>query len=244
MVYCDAPTTVARIPSTGASTGTPHCAVRASTRPREERTEVAEVFRLPAVDVLGHAARKRERFGSPRLAQRRQPQKARGFAACDATPHGFEQAVGHALRDPPALILGEAAAEGNLHSSLGGEPAAGLLDPRHPTGLVEADDARADVGRGQVDDLAALADGDLRRAAPDVDVHHPPAVADRTGHRAGAEGGQRRLEPIAGAHRHELAGLLREELADRAGVPAPNRDAGEDERPGVDGVGILPCSPY
>ena len=60
----------------------------------------------------------------------------------------------------------------------------------------------------------------------------------------GAEGGQRRLEPIAGAHRHELAGLLREELADRAGVPAPNRDAGEDERPGVDGVGILPCSPY
>jgi len=49
-----------------------------------------------------------------------------------------------------------------------------------------------------------------------------------------AVGRERRLERVSRAQRHELARLRREQLADRAGVRAPHRDPGEDQRPGID----------
>ena len=119
-----------------------------------------------------------------RASQRRQPQKARGFAACDATPHGFEQAVGHALRDPPALILGEAAAE-EISSSLGGEPAAAssIRAPDRPSKQM----TRAPMSAAVRSTISPPSQTAIFDVPPHVDVHHPPAVADRTGHRAGAE---------------------------------------------------------
>ena len=42
------------------------------------------------------------------------------------------------------------------------------------------------------------------------------------------------FKTVAGTHRHELAGLAREKLADRPGIAPRNRDAGENKRAGVD----------
>ncbi len=85
---------------------------------------------------------------------------------------------------------------------------------------------------------AVGADGDLGRAAADVHVHDGRLVADRARDRAGPVGRQDRLEAVAGAHRHQLARLPREQLADLARIAAAHRDPGEDQRAGVDLVGI------
>jgi len=97
-----------------------------------------------------------------------------------------------------------------------------------------------------LDDLARLAHGDLGSSAADIDVHDPGGFADRACTSPRAERGESRLERIARAHRYELAGLGGEQLADRAGVAAPDGDAREDQgarvdRPGVDsGEPVLP----
>src|SRR6266571_4236075 len=81
------------------------------------------------------------------------------------------------------------------------ESFAGRLDANDASTFVEAHEARAHVERGEIDHLAAGAYGDLRGAAADVDVHHGRVVADRARNRAGAVGGERRLQIVAGAHR-------------------------------------------
>ena len=129
--------------------------------------------------------------------------------------------------------------------SFGAEAAAGLLDAHDPAVRLETDEPRADIERGEVDDLAVGADRDLGGAAADVDVHHPALVADRARHRARAVGRHHRLQAVAGADRDQPAGLPREQFADRARVAPLHRDAGQDQRAGVDlvridlGVGVL-----
>ena len=88
------------------------------------------------------------------------------------------------------------------------------------------------------DHLALGADRDLGGAAADVDVHHRRVVADRARHRARAVGRHHGLQAVAGADRDELAGLPGKQLADGARIAPAHRDAGEDQRAGVDLVGI------
>ena len=119
------------------------------------------------------------------------------------------------------------------------EAAAGLLQPgdaaaadrcrraAHPTSTAVIGDHRA-----------VVAHRDFRGAAADVDIHHRAAVADRAGDRAGTVGRHHGLQIVAGADRDELAGLAGEQFADPPRVAAPHRDPGEDQRAGVDLVGI------
>src|SRR5581483_5397359 len=92
-------------------------------------------------------------------------------------------------------------------AGLDGEAASGLLDALDAAVRAEGDDARADVDRGRLDQLARLAHRDLRGAAADVDVHHARRLADRARGGARAEGRERGLERVARAHGDELAGL-------------------------------------
>jgi hypothetical protein len=55
-----------------------------------------------------------------------------------------------------------------------------------------------------------------------------------------AVGGEHRLHVVAGGRADELAAELGEELADRLGVLAPQRFAGEDHRAGIDVVRMQP----
>ena len=103
---------------------------------------------------------------------------------------------------------------------------------------LKADQPRADIDRGDVLHLAVGADRDLRGAAADIDIHHHAFVADRARRGARAVGRHHGFQAVAGAHRDELAGLLGEQFADGARVLALHRDAGEDQRAGVDLVGI------
>ena len=72
--------------------------------------------------------------------------------------------------------------------------------------------------------------------AADVDIHHRARSLGQ-GHGAGAMRRHQRLQRIARADRHELAGLGREDLADRPRVGAPGGHARQNERAGVDLVG-------
>ncbi len=123
-------------------------------------------------------------------------------------------------------------------AKLGGEAAPGFLDANDPAVVVDADEPRADIDSGEVDHLAAGADRDLGGAAADVDVHHSRLVADRARDRARAIGRHHGLEIVAGRDRDHLAGLAGEQFTDLAGVAAAHCDAGEDQRAGVDLVGI------
>ena len=109
-----------------------------------------------------------------------------------------------------------------------------LLDPRDAPRRIEADEPRPDIDGGQIDHAALAADRNLRGAAADVDIHDRGAVADRARHRARPIGRHHGLQIVAGRDRDHLAGLRREQLADLARVAAAHRDAGQDQRAGVD----------
>ena len=69
---------------------------------------------------------------------------------------------------------------------------------------------------------------------------HRPIAPLGQRRRAGPVGCHDRLEAVAGAHRHEAPGLLREQLGDGPRVPPQQRHAGQDQRPAVD---LLPSQP-
>jgi SAM-dependent methyltransferase len=123
-------------------------------------------------------------------------------------------------------------------AKLGAETAAGLLDASNAASRIQADDAGADVERGDIAHPAVAADRDLRRAAADVDVHHSSLIADRARCRARAIGRHHRLQAVTRAYRDELPGLTCEQFTDGARISPPHRDAGQDQRAGVDLIGI------
>ena len=125
-----------------------------------------------------------------------------------------------------------------IDAELGAVAPAGVFDARDLSVRLKADQPRADIDRGKIDHLAVGADRDLRGAAADVDIHHHAFVADRARRRARAVGRHHGFQAVAGADGDELAGLLGEQFADGAGVLPLHRDAGQDQRAGVDLVGI------
>ena len=125
-----------------------------------------------------------------------------------------------------------------LEAELRAELPSGLFDARDASLLVGDNQASPDIDRGQIDHLAVGADRDLRRAAADVDIHHRRCVADGARDRARAVGRHHGFQIVARAHRDQLAGLAREQFADRARVAAAHGDAGQDQRPGVDLLGL------
>ena len=75
------------------------------------------------------------------------------------------------------LLVGELKTEIELEAKIGAEAAAGFLQPHDLVLLIEHDEPRADIDRGDVEHLAVRAHGDLRGAAADIDVHHRRVVA-------------------------------------------------------------------
>ena len=205
---------------------------------RQQRAEIAEVLRLAAVDEFRHAAGERDLGRSRRGVSGSSRSRPAPPAARRAAAHRLEQLVGHARGERARRLRAQRRAELELDAELGGEAPAGFLDAHDRAAVVEADEPRADVDRGEVDHLAVGADRDLRGAAADVDVHHRRLVADRARHRARAVGRHHGLQAVAGADRDQLAGLAREQFADGARVAPAHRDAGQDQRAGVDLVGI------
>ncbi len=204
----------------------------------EQAAEIAEALGLPAIDVFRDPAGERHLPDGAAPGKGIEAQEAGGAELGRAALHGLEQAVGHAGGEPLRVTRRERRADLELEPEVRAEPAAGFLQPGDPPGRVGADEARADVDRGDRDHLALGAHRDLGGAAADVDVHHGGAVADRARDRAGAEGRHHRFEIVAGADRDQLAGLAREQFADLSRIAAADRDAGEDQRAGVDLVGI------
>ena len=162
-----------------------------------------------------------------------------------AAAHRIEQPVSHQAGNDAALIERKHFANRHIDAEFGREALAGLLDAQDCAVGPKAEKSRADVERRDVGHLAVRAHRDLRGSAADVDVHHRAFVANRARHRAGAVGRHDCFEAVAGADRHHLPGLPREQFADRARVSAAHRDAGEDQRAGIDlvridlGVGVL-----
>ena len=161
-----------------------------------------------------------------------------------AAAHRLEQSIRHASGKRARGFRLEHRADRKINPELRAETPAGLFEARDATACIETHQPRADIDRREVDHLAVGADRDLRRAAADVDIHHARLVADRTRHRARAVGRHHRLETVAGADRDELAGLPREQLADRARIAPLHGDAGQDQRAGVDLVRIDLARPY
>ena len=137
-----------------------------------------------------------------------------------------------------ADLRSERAADVEVDTELGGEAPAGFLDASDLSVDVETDQPRADVDSGQIDHLAVGADRDLGGAATDVDIHHGAVVTDRARHRARTVRRHDGLQIVAGRDRDHLAGLAREQFADRACIAAADGDTGQDQRAGVDLVGI------
>ena len=174
----------------------------------------------------------------PFVAERIGAQQALALGLRRAAAHRLEQPVGHQSGDGAALIEREHAAHLQIDAELLAVTPPGFFHAGNLSVRLKTDQPRADIDRGEIDHLAFGADRDLRGAAADVDVHHHAAVADRARRRARAVSRHHGFQAVAGADGDELAGLLGEQIADGAGVLPLHRDAGEDQRAGVDLVGI------
>src|SRR5215471_10272764 len=71
---------------------------------------------------------------------------------------------------------------------------------------------------------------------PNAIKRAPMSMADtsRVRHRTRAMSSHRRFETIAGADGDELSSFLSKQFANSAGVAPPNRDAGKNQRSGID----------
>ncbi len=194
----------------------------------QERAKVAEARLFPAENIFGDAARERDLVDLAAVGQDIETQEVGGAELGRAAPHRLEQAVRHGGRERAGVLVAELVAEPEPQAELGRETAAGLLQAHDAPALVDAHEPRPDIGRRDGDDLAVGTDRDLRGAAADVDIHHHGFVADRARHGAGPIGRHHGLQAVAGAYRHQLAGLRGKQLADAPRVAAPYRDAGED----------------
>ena len=205
---------------------------------RQQHAEIAVCLRFAAIDVFGDAAGKSQLLQSAPLRQRIEPQQGAPAGCGRSASHRREQAIRHP-RSQGARALGrKLRANLEIDAELGAEAAASLLNAHDAANRVEAEQARADVEGGEIDHPAVGADRDFRRAAADVDIHDGRVVADRARHRARAVGRHHGLQTVAGRDRDHLASLARKEFADLAGVAPAHGDAGQDQRAGVDLVGI------
>ena len=210
-------------------------------RGRKYRAKIAKDLLLASVEVLRHAAGEGDGLRLAFVAQRLETHQCGGPGTERRAVDDLEKTVSHA-RDHPGEPVGvRFAPDFQDQTRLFGKTLPAFLDPLHAPLRVEAHDTRADVDGGHLHDLAVLAYGYLRGAAADVDIHHARRLADGAGRGSGTEGGKGSLEPVACAHRHELAGLGREQFADRARIAPARGDAGEDERAGIDQLRIDPC---
>ena len=92
----------------------------------------------------------------------------------------------------------------------------------------------ADVKRCGAEHAPTFGDGQLGRAAADVDIEHSALVFSGMRDRARAVRGQQRFEVVAGRGADEVSSLRGEQVGDGARVVAPDRFAGEDDCAGVD----------
>ena len=120
---------------------------------RQQHAEIAVGLRLAAVDVFGDAAGERDLGRScGRGVSGSRRQRPEPSIAGDAALHRLEQPVGHARRQRAcARLRRQRRADLELDAELGGEAPAGFLDAHDLAGVVDADEPRADVDRGEVD---------------------------------------------------------------------------------------------
>ena len=104
-----------------------------------------------------------------------------------------------------------------------------LVDPRDRAGLVEGDEAGADVDRRRLQDLTVIDQSQLGCAAAHVDVEEAPVVVLGQADGAGAVGGEQGLVIGPGRGADELSDLLREHLDDWLGVLFLQGLAGDDD---------------
>ncbi len=144
------------------------------------------------------------------------------------------QRVGHGLGDLIELRGGHRIAAGPRKARLPRMEATRRVEPHDAAVVVDHLQSPADVNGGGRDDAALFQDGELGRAATDVDVEDALVLVVRDPRRARAVGRQHRLHVVAGSGGDEVAALLGQEPRDRLGVLAPQRLAGEDDHAGID----------
>ena len=94
----------------------------------------------------------------------------------------------------------------------------GIVDPGPRAGLVARDEPAADGKGGDAREHAVVDQRELGGAAADIHMEHAGAALLGQLHRAGAMGGERAFELVAGGGADELAGLRGEQFVDRLGV--------------------------
>ena len=206
-------------------------------RLRQVWAQVAIGLGLAAVDVLSHPAAEGDDVGQGVCGQALQPQQRGGAGARRPALQHFEQAIGHVLHQTLHPGGVHQAAHFKRQAHFGGQAGTGRFEACHAATGVQADDARADVYRGLRHHRTVFAQGNLARAAADVDVHHAAGLADAARRRARTHRGQRGFKRVAGADGDELAGLRCEQFTDGAGIAATHCHPGEDQRAAVDLLG-------
>ena len=138
-----------------------------------------------------------------------------------------------------AASAGELHAELERDAELGGEAAAGFLDARDAARRRRRQTSRAPTSSAVSSTTSPSTQTAIFEVPPPTSTFI--TVASSRIERAAAPepcAAMHGFEAVAGADRDHLAGLAREQLADRARVAPAHRDAGEDQRAGVDLVGI------
>ena len=111
-----------------------------------------------------------------------------------------------------------------------------IVEARPRARRILRDEPAANRERLQRDDLALVDQGELGRAAADIDVKDAVLALLRQRDGAGAVGGEETFQLVAGGGADELAGFRREDFVDGARVRLLDGLAGEDDGAAVDFV--------
>ena len=213
----------------------------------EVGADIAEAPAFALVEIFRDAAGKGHgvdalvgELGRPRRRHQQRPRKLARLPQVDE-PHDHAR---HARGDALAVPRRQRLSERELDAERLGDRFHGRLDAREPILIVLHDQAAADGDGAGGEDAAILDQGELGRAAADIDVEQRRIVAARERDGAGAVRGHLAFHMVAGRGADELSGLLGKELGDGVRVAALERLAGEDHRAAVDllaldaGIGV------
>src|SRR5262249_49225489 len=206
----------------------------AAQREGEEASHVAEIARLPLIQVFGDAPRKHD--AGYALQIRKGIGQVQTFQNRGQRPgsDAAEQGVRHAVRDTRYCFRRRDIAAAPTVTGLRRKVASGGVEPHDALIRVYYLQAPSDVYRSRCGYPPVLDHCELRGAASDVDIEQalPRLVGCRRG--AGAVGGERGLHMMPRGRAHELPALIGQQAGDGFCVLAPQCLARQDHHARVD----------
>ena len=204
----------------------------------EQLSQIAEVARLAAIDVLADAAREHD---AAKFFQRRQRVGQQQVVQVDFRKlllQDAQQRVGHGLGHMRQVVPAHNAAELPVKAGAQRMASPGRVKTGDAAAIVDHQQAAAKVHRCGRTQLAVFDQTELGCPAANVDIQYARRFVIRAARRTRAVNSQHALHVVPCCCADELAALLGQHRRNGLTVFTTQRLAGQDHRAGIDVVGM------